>query len=230
MIKSEILEFLELSESAADDDIRRRAQEKQTFFLRLQQTAPNQVLKNIHTRNLEKIQQILQLVGGNIQDENIAVATPSPIQTVSPPKESPLPNSKPIGWLIRHTENMETKSFPFFTGKNIIGREPVPGCHSILLNEDPYVSRQHAVLEVNVLTSVSVRITDGWQKPSKNGVYLNSNPARLQTATVLKNNDTIQIGNTKLTLRLADDQHSLSRIEKEVSASDYKQTVIINLL
>lgn len=230
MIRSEILEFLELSEKAADADIRRRAHEKQAFFSRLLETAPNQTLKGVHARNLEKIEQIFKLFGGTDEEERLVVAAAPPVYAGAVAKEVPQHQLKPVGWLIRHTEQMQTKSFPFYVGKTVIGRESVSGFQAILLEGDPYVSRQHALLEVTVAPIVSVQIRDGWQKPSKNGVYLNSNPERLQAVTRLRNNDTVQIGNTKLILRLADEQQNLSYIEKEVSDRDYMKTVIINLL
>lgn len=227
MHKSAILEFLDLSPSATDEDIKQRAQEKKQFFLQLQANAPNAVLKTLHTRNIEKIEEILNTLGGSN-------AVPPKLKSYSfisstPSVDQPVSSQAAIAWLVRHTEMMPTKSFPLYIGKNAIGRDQ-QSFSTIILDNDPYVSRQHAIVEVRKTSHIEVFISDGIHgKPSKNGIYLNSNEIRINKTTAIRQNDTIQIGNTKLILKLPDNNISISAIEKEVDESDYMKTVIINI-
>ena len=232
MQKASILEFLELPYSATDDDIIRRAREKKQFFLQLKENAPNAVLKTLHTRNIEKVTEILAALGINESASPVAIkpSFASPIASSQRPSTNFSDTNQAVAWLVRHTEMMQTKSFPLYIGQNAVGRER-QGIPTIILDNDPYVSRQHAIVEVIMGAKIQVYITDGiLGKPSKNGIYLNCNEKRIEKTTTVKHNDTIQIGNTKLVLKLPDNHTPISAIEKEVDESEYVKTVFINIL
>jgi len=234
MHKGLIIEFLELTSKATDEDIKRRAIEKKQFFLQLQANAPNAVLKTLHTRNVEKVSEILAAFG--IDDSAISekkinnfVSTGSTSSTNKSRSQIPTTNLA-VAWLVRHTEMMQIKSFELVEGINTIGRDR-QFFLNIVLDDDPYISRHHAVIEIVKSSVIKVFISDGMgSKPSKNGIYLNGNPRRIEKKTPIQHNDTIQIGNTKLVLILPINDTSISILEKEVDESEYMKTVIINLM
>jgi len=227
----EILEFLELPNNATDADIKRRALEKKSFFERLQETAPNAVLKNLHSKNLEKTLDILKnygVVNNTAGHEQAGYNRPKDVPFSQPFKASSSGHKQEVGWLIRHTENQVTKSFPLFEGINILGRERHPQYPTIIFDTDVYVSRQHATVEVVTYPAPQVYIKDGVNKPSKNGVYLNANDTPIQTKLKLNNQDTIQIGMTKLILKMNGNKH-IREMERDVEEADYMKTIIINI-
>ena len=63
-------------------------------------------------------------------------------------------------------------------------------------------------------------------KPSTNGTYLNGNEDRVTMKTPLRNNDTLQIGITKLMFRYND--NALEDILDDVAGKDYMHTVVIH--
>jgi len=219
--RQEVLEFLELQPTATDGMILSRANEKRQFFVRLQEHAPNEMLKNIHNKNVERIDEILKtysadLKGGSYKSNEHSLSDPNIHQSPA--------------WLIRHTEQMSSRVYPLTLGTNVIGRDP-GSANPIILDNDPYISRRHAIIEIaNGSSLLEVYITDGVEKPSMNGVYINGDESRIVSKRKIYNGDTIQIGNTKLILRFAEYGHSIMEVQKEVDNSDYKKTVIINLI
>jgi hypothetical protein len=135
---------------------------------------------------------------------------------------------EPVAWLIRHTENQSSKTFPLYPGKNFLGRKPLPGLTPFIeVEEDPYISKVHAVLfaESNGIYINDPSPEEG--KPSKNGIFINANENRLTAKTRLKENDTVQIGVTKLILRY--NNSSIKKIVQEVEETDYMHTVVIDI-
>lgn len=231
MNRKEVLEFLELPESATDNDIRIRMDDKLTYFQRLSENAPNEFLRKLHTSNTEKIRlmksQLLGIGAGN--------ETPvrQPQQYPSSQQAEPLQGSHKteIGWLIRHTENQSSKTFPLFYGRNYIGRNPQAGTPTIVLDDDPYVSRTHALLEVININPLQIVISDeataNGGKASKNGTYINGDKKRITRRMTIGVNDTIQVGMTKLIIRL--NNTSIHKIVQEVEESEYMKTVVIDV-
>jgi len=153
---------------------------------------------------------------------------------VRPVQPSPAPAAdEPLAWLVRHTENQSPDTFPIHAGKNYIGRKEKPGTTPfIMVKDDPYISKVHAVVIAEPGSPATFYLADdpatNGDKASTNGTYLNGDGDRITTKTRIRNNDTIQVGVTKLILRYND--NALERILKEVAGKDYVHTVIIDVL
>lgn len=225
MTRAEVLEFLELPESATDQDIRVRMNDKLTYFQRLSENAPNDFLRKLHTSNTEKIRMLQNQMGGDAP----AASVQQPVYHQSSAPSSQ--NKTEVAWLVRHTENQSAKTFALFYGKNYIGRNPQMNAPGIVLNEDPYISRVHALLEVININPLQIVVSDdsvsNGGKPSKNGTYINGNERRLEGRMTIGANDTIQVGMTKLIIRL--NNTSIHKIVQEVEESDYMKTVVIDV-
>ena len=142
------------------------------------------------------------------------------------------PPAEPVGWLVRHTENKSVKSFPLFFGKNYIGRKIQPGFKPFIeVEDDLFVSRIHAVLTVEGAAPFMFYITDSpatnGGKPSKNGTYVNGSGERVHVKTVLRDYDTVQIGETKFVLRF--EIGDLLKMQEEVEDRAYMHTVVIKI-
>jgi hypothetical protein len=233
MKKKEALDFLELPDNASDIDISERVSDKLNYFERLSENAPNDFLKKLHFQNIEKVKSIRSFL----------------LQETAPPKVSgngyaqqaynghaaaagPVSHShagNPVAFLVRHTENRSAITFPLYSGKNLIGRSPDPNAHTIIIDDDAYVSRQHAIIEVYAGQSLQMYISDDSSqgKASKNGTYINGNERRITKKTELRDNDTVQIGMTKLILRY--NNTSINKIVNEVEESEFMKTVIIDI-
>jgi len=167
-------------------------------------------------------------------------ASPEPVHMPEPESEAePEPESEaepepaPIAWLIRHTENQSSTTFPLFPGKNYLGRKAKPGLSPfVTVEEDPYISKVHAVILAEGEGPYSFYLADNsslnGDKASTNGTYLNGNDARISSKVRIRANDTLQIGITKLLLKYNDT--SLDDMLKEVAGKDYMHTVIIDVL
>lgn len=240
MNRNEVLEFLELPETASDADLKTRLSDKLGYFQTLSENAPSDFLRKVYLQNIEKVHTIQR----TLFQETVSASKPlhhpmAQSQQAYSYQEQPKshfqsqghPNQNPVAWLVRHTENQSAKTFPLFPGRNVVGRNPQPGVNTILLDDDAYVSRVHAVIDVAVSHSIDFYISDNPSanggKASKNGTYLNGNDHRLVQKTKLKENDTIQLGMTKLILR--HNNTSINKIVHEVEESDYMKTVVIDI-
>jgi hypothetical protein len=234
MNKKEILEFLELPAGANDAEIAVRLEDKLTYFTRLSSNAPNDFLKKLHKGNVEKIQAIKSQMG---LKQNTGQHTAPPVAHQFNPSVRPsslssdtaqLPQQQVPAWLIRHTEQQSTKPYSLQAGLNYAGRNQQDG-PTIILDSDPYVSRLHALIEVVNSNPVRVYVGDAALagKPSKNGVYVNGNDHRINSKIELKDGDTIQIGMTKLILKL--NRENISNIVKKVEEEEYMKTVVIDI-
>lgn len=224
------MEFLELPDSATDTDIQERLHDKQNYFERLIENAPNDFLKKLHTQNIEKVKNIRSFL---LQETADPSAKPLQQHYARPESSVPLSNNSfngsPVAFLVRHTENLSAKPFPLYAGDNYIGRSPM-GNHQIVIDDDAYVSRQHAIIRVNHSqhhTDIFVADDGSQGKPSKNGTYINGNEKRLTNPVLIRENDTVQIGMTKLILRY--NNTSINKIVHEVEESEYMKTVIIDI-
>ncbi|QCR21556.1 FHA domain-containing protein [Pontibacter sp. SGAir0037] len=250
MTKGEILEFLELSEAASEHDIKVRLEEKLAYFQLLSENAPNDFLRKLHVTNTEKIKQIqAQMLQANTASRPLAGSKPpqpAPVPSapvyrstgaaVTPQPSATYPHSGQFGqeaaaWLVRHTENQSAKTFPLYRGKNLIGRTPHASLPTVILSDDPYVSRSHAVLEVTSVAPLQIIVSDDGTatggNPSKNGTYINGDDRRLTRKMLMEENDTIQVGMTKFMIR--SNNTNIQNIVKEVEESDYMKTVVIDI-
>jgi hypothetical protein len=230
----EVLEFLELPGTANDSQINTGLSDKLKYFQKLMENAPNDFLRNIHFKNIEKIKGFQKLL-----DQQTGPTKADITENQKPGRTSISPNhfDKPmngdvLAFLIRHTEQQSVKTYPLYEGKNIIGRTIKNGHHNpLIIDDDNYVSRVHAVIEIINGKNLEVIISDddvsNGAKASKNGTYVNGNENRIKKPYRLSENDTIQIGMTKLILRY--NNNSIHKIIDEVEESNYMKTVVINL-
>lgn len=252
MTKNEALEFLELSENATDFEIRMRIADKLSYFEELSENAPSDFLRRLHGKNVTKVkmireesaqwmspesrsQVILPLepdTDSSSAEEEDFLATTIIIASGSKSAQKKQTAPEPVGWLVRHTESQSSTTFPIYLGKNFIGRKMQPGLSPfILLEDDAYISRVHAVIYVQKGDPFEFYILDSAASnngnASKNGTYVNGNESRISAKTRLHENDTIQIGVTKLILKF--NTKDLNTIVEEVEKRDYVNTVIFDL-
>jgi pSer/pThr/pTyr-binding forkhead associated (FHA) protein len=242
MTREEMFEFLELPEDTSESEILERINDKLIYFQRLSENAPNEFLRKLHTENIKKMEALqaqvqykepVKKINIDSQSTNYVSAN-APVTTVygSNPGQVQYEqsNKTAVAWLVRHTENQSTKTFPLFYGKNYIGRNPHPNAATIILNEDPFVSRLHCLLEVTHLKPLQITVCDDAitnGKASKNGTYINGNEKRLLKKVTISENDTLQVGMTKFAVKL--NNTNVKKIVKEVEESDYMKTVIIDI-
>jgi hypothetical protein len=239
MTREEMFEFLEIPANSSETDIIERIEDKLTYFQRLSENAPNDFLRKLHTENVKKIQvlqsQLLSRADESSHQHSTNYVSANSDLTgdygdTSANLRSAQNNKTAVAWLVRHTENQSAKPFPLYYGKNFIGRNSHPSDPTIIINEDPYVSRIHCCLEVESIKPLQMIISDGGalnNKPSKNGTYVNGNEQRLTKKVSVSENDTLQVGMTKFAIRLNND--NIKKIVQEVDESDYMKTVIIDI-
>lgn len=245
----EIIDFLELGSDLPHDQIVKKLFEKHRHYAMLEQNAPTDVLRNRYRQTLGNLNRYIAFMTTDAPHARQHKATPSAGQPLRAPSEpirsqpySPTPHEpkhEPAkgasAWLVRHTENMQTISFELREGTNVLGRNPSgPGNH-ILIENDRYVSRMHARIDmIPAYDGYRFELTDGFQsfamKPSLNGTYRNGEHTRIQPErkVMLMDGDTIQIGETKFCLKVAP-VNKKRIVEEEVASSDYVKTVVIKL-
>jgi hypothetical protein len=241
MDKLEALKYLNLTDSASEAEIKRVFSEKYNHFQYLLTHAPNDLLRNVHRRNLEQLELVRKalLISPAVLVREDSVQVPE-LKTHSPSMaDNAIKSSmvqEPVGWLIRHTENKSHTHFALWPGENPIGRSFVVNKRNIQIEDDQYVSRYHAVLLVMALPiGYAFEIADDGRYnqnvPSNNGTYINGSESRLKPndMRLLKDGDTIQIGTTKLVLRINHASKSVSGIVEEVSKTQFVRTVVIDL-
>lgn len=235
MNKEEIFEFLEIAASAREPELKSRIHEKMKYFSQLLENAPNEFIRKIHQGNIRKLEEIHQLLFHSPFSRNNTSPTSSvafPIVEKSRPAHpapGPATAEKPdaYAWLISHTEEQPTLTYPLLRGRNIIGRRSSAADPGIICIDDGYISRKHAVIECGQTCLVyDIGELDG--KYSTNGIYLNAHPDRISRKTILQENDTLQIGLTKLVFKL-NQQGRLKEITDEIEQSVYLKTVVIDL-
>ena len=209
----EYFEFLELQNNATQTEIIQRIDEKQKLFSQLILNAPNDYLKTIHQKNISKLIEIKDALTKGYVEPKEQNNKETFIQN---------DNRKEVAWLIRHTEKKNAKTFSLYNGNNYIGRKSNERANEIIIDDDIYISRNHAKI---LIENGTCQIID---LDSKNGIYLNGNDKRI-SSTFVQNSDTIQIGTTKLVLKMASN-NNFDSIVKEVDDSDYMKTIVIDIL
>jgi len=249
MTKIEALEFLELPESAMEEEIKVRLEEKLDYFEQLSEKSPSEFLRRLHAKNVIKVRQIAE-----DSREWAPFPQPLPLENALPPMMDEEPSSisrfftkfvsgllkgrkkekepRPAGWLVRHTENQRSVMLPLYPGKNFLGRKANSRCKPFLAVEgDRHVSKIHAVIFVEGPNEDQFNICDdavsNEGRASTNGTYINGNEERVIERTLLRENDTIQIGVTKYILR-TNKQH-VEKIMSEVEDSEYIHTVVVDI-
>jgi pSer/pThr/pTyr-binding forkhead associated (FHA) protein len=138
------------------------------------------------------------------------------------------PNKKDvntIGWLVLHTENIPPITYTIFEGKNIIGRPTKDNSVDVSIKNDGYLSRKHAILNIEFKHGK-------WQyifsdNNSTNGTFHNTEKVEKGEELYLEEGDTIQVGRTKLVLKLKSKNATIDDAEKTVISSDFEKTIIM---
>jgi len=158
---------------------------------------------------------------------------------VSPPIAPPIKKrpilqssrpSKKIGWLVIHDEHTATYTFELQKGINRIGRysSSTPKDVNIAIRTaDKYMSRYHCDIEVRWLhgrDAYAYQISD---RKSSNGTFVNAGSRLTRSDGItLRDGDTVQIGRTKLVLKLPTSVNSSRDAESSVESTDYFKTII----
>lgn len=256
MTRKQALDFLELSEDAVVFQIKQRIQEKLIYYEDLSRNAPSDFLRKLNAIHFSKVKEIKHLfpewdpekLESSIElpmDEADALFMQAEIAAgdltipvilssaekrnlgLSTPR---LPD--PPGWLIRHTENKSTKTFPLLVGKNYLGRKADPLLNPfIVIDEDTYVSKIQAVFSVELIKDqyhffIADSAADNGGRASSNGTFVNGNTQRLNGRVELQDNDTIQLGLTKMVLRI--NNTSVKEAEQAVKKSKFMHTIVLN--
>lgn len=224
------IEILGLDDTSDRTGISERIIERYRYFSRLLDTAPTAHLRTIYEKKLIELTEI-----GGRYGVRLSAAPPGTsaeyqengqgsfqgrgeARCASDPAAAPM--------LVLHTEGRRPDYFEIMTGKNLIGRRPVEGFRTIVI-EDEYISRMHAVVECD--TQRGIRLYDigevSGHKPSTNGVYLNGNEARLQGLVPLRSGDAFQVGYTKLVLAFSEAGKREVEMER-VARTGFVPTVI----
>lgn len=248
MDRAEILKLLELPDNAGDLQIKKKFEERLSYYEDLSKNSPSAFLRKLNAQQLTKLElakkDILECIQKipvaekpkqvqikNADTENMASFTMPVILSSSARKEKKaLPEViVPVAFLILHTENQPVKSFELFSGKTFIGRKVHPALKPLIVLDDEYVSRLHAVIEIendsNIYIDDSFLSNEG--KPSKNGTFINGHKKRITSKTKINENDVIQVGETKLILKL--NTRALDKIIDDVKDSEYMHTVVIRI-
>ena len=231
MDKLEALEFIGLHEPLTEDIVNTKYTERFNYYHMLYTNAPNKVIEKIQQQNLEKLNQAKRFLLEDVATKKAefnkhfleSVITPIKINTET--KEKPV-----LAWLIVHTENRNAVPLPVREGVNFIGRKKKDdGANWIVIGNDPFVSRTHAFIKAkqsNGLWHFVLYDGDG-SKASVNGIFLNGKETRVNQYCSLTENDTVQIGTTKLVFRTKKESRSVSGELEDVMHTDFIRTIDI---
>ena len=256
MTRIEALYFLELPEKATTFQVKQRLLEKLEYYEHLSHNAPSDFLRKLNAKHVEKVKLIQQeFPEWNPQKPEVSVEFPEdemdkalkeaeeaagpltmPIIISSRDKRNvdvKIKLSDPPGWLIMHTEDRPSKTFALSAGNNYIGRKTDPLLNPfIVIDDDTFISKVHAVVYVEQgeepVFFVMDNATSNGGRESRNGTFLNGNPARISQKTKLKEDDTIQVGHTKLILKV--NKASIQHLVQEVKKSKFIHTVVLGKL
>ncbi len=134
-----------------------------------------------------------------------------------------------LGWIVIHDEHTATKTFELRKGINRIGRQSKSTKRDVnitIQTMDTMMSRHHCDIEVrwnNRKNQYEYALSDY----SSNGTFINAGIRLGRSAEkLIRDKDTIQIGRTKVVLRLPTQNANIRDIENAVRESDYLKTII----
>ena len=140
-------------------------------------------------------------------------------------------DSEQAGWLIIHDENTESYTFELRKGINRIGRASNTTSRDVnimIKTSDKYMSRHHCDIQIRwhpEKTVFEYFLTD---KNSSNGTFVNAGKRLTPEREVLINDgDTIQVGRTKLVLKLPSFVSDVRDAESRVREQDFFKTIIV---
>lgn len=214
------LEILDLTGNPSEELIKQKLGEKLSYFSMLIKNAPTRHLKMIYEKNIEQLNEISINLG-------VSVDFDEPIKLTNSTNEKQLSTAV----LIRHTEDKSPVSFLLRNGINYIGRDKFSKNVNVVIDDDDFVSKQHAVVELESINPFKAVIYDIGMitgKNSTNGVYVNGMENRINQKLDLKDNDTIQVGYTKLIFKLTE-SNRLDKAVEEVDSMEFTKTVFIKI-
>lgn len=141
------------------------------------------------------------------------------------------------GWLVVHTENKLPITYDLYEGDNIIGRPDGPHQIDVRIEDDDYVSRTHACIQIykDYLHRFRYELHDNGAhargRASTNGTYINGIEERLtkDSSVFLCDGDTIQVGTTKLVFKSINDTDDQVSAFSSVAGSNFTETVAIRI-
>ena len=232
MDKAAALEFIGLKEPLSEKTVLERYTERYNYFQMLYSNAPSKAVAQIQQQNLQKLNQAKKLLLEEIAAKNNNFDKNEVKPQAKPKPEAVKPATKAVvGWLVVHTENKKTETFDLYEGVNYIGRKKKDEkANSILIEDDPFVSRTHAFVKCKEADGgLQFILYDGdGNKPSVNGVFLNGDEDRIHQQCILKENDTIQIGITKFVFKIKKDYRSITGELEEIMRTDYIRTIDVD--
>jgi hypothetical protein len=229
MDKAEALTFIGLKEPISEEAIHDKYTERFNYFRMLYSNAPNKTLEQIQQQNLHKLNQVKMMLLEEMAtkkknfDKKHGNALPKPMFGAVKIEEKPV-----VGWLIVHTEHRKTETFDLYEGVNYIGRKKRDDkANSIVIEDDPFVSRTHAFVKCKKDgNEFQYTLYDGdGNRPSVNGVFLNGNDRKIKECCLLEENDTVQIGTTKLVFKVKKANKSISGEIEEIVRTDFIRTI-----
>ena len=231
MDKAEALGFIGLKEPINEEAVHDKYTERFNYFQMLYSNAPNKVVEQIQQQNLEKLNHVKKILLEEIASKKTHFEKKY-VNPINKPKAEPtkIEMNPIVGWLIVHTENKKAETFDLYEGINYIGRKKkYDKATCILIEDDPFVSRTHAFIKCKEADGkLQFVLYDGdGNKPSANGVFLNGNDSRIRLHSSLKDNDTIQIGTTKLVFKVKKHHAGIAEELEEVMRTGFIRTIHI---
>ncbi len=179
-------------------------------------------------------------VQNNAHDDFFAPKVKKEAPVMAPPVRKPQKavgmREDEIGWLIIHDEYTETYTFDLRKGINRIGRHSETTDQDVnirIKTKDLYMSRHHCDIEVrwrsgqNVYEYVLSDKAYPRKTPSANGTFVNAGKrVTPKDEIMLKDGDTVQVGRTKLVLKLPSSVSNMQEAESWVRESDFFKTII----
>lgn len=231
MDKAEALDFIGLKEPFTEEVLLNKYTERFNYYHMLYANAPNKVIEKIQQQNLEKLNRVKKLLLEEITTKKAEFQKRFFEPAVQPKPAPSLTEKKPVvGCLIVHTEDRRSETFSLYEGVNFVGRKKRDdGAASIVLQDDPFVSRTHAFIKAKTVNGqLQFMLYDGdGSKASANGVYLNGKETRISQHCSLAENDTIQIGTTKLVFKIRKEDRSVTGEVEEVLRTGFIRTIDI---
>lgn len=156
--------------------------------------------------------------------------TPPPARATPPVRKQRPIQPQRIGWLVIHDEYTDTYTFDLRKGINRIGRQSdsTPRDVTIAIHtKDKYMSRHHCNIEVQWLERESRHEYVLTDRNSSNGTFVNAGKRLSKRAAIsLQDGDTIQVGRTKLVLKLPTSVENSQAAQRSVEQADYLKTII----
>jgi FOG: FHA domain len=157
---------------------------------------------------------------------------PAPIKRPTPApsnKRRKPPGNDQLGWIVIHDEHTAAKTFELRKGINRIGRQSKSTKRDVNISiktADTMMSRHHCDIEVR-WNSRKNEYEYALSDYSANGTFINAGVRLARSEEkLIQENDTIQIGRTKVVFRLSNQNNSLRDIEQSVRETEYLKTII----